>query len=153
MIKMEKILAIVLMFVTILLVSFNFLYVKAVDLNLTENTSKGNQEFPMYPTGANISATMKEETTSTIDGSEVVILVYEGEDAFTVVQSIIEPNKEMVVSEIDGTLESVLTGVAYSKNNYLIYVENNIKYSIYSKDLTISEKIEVAEGMEYSIMK
>lgn len=121
--------------------------------NLTENTSKGNQEFPMYPTGANISATMKEETTSTIDGSEVVILVYEGEDAFTVVQSIIEPSKEMVVSEIDGTLESVLTGVAYSKNNYLIYVENNIKYSIYSKALTISEKIEVAEGMEYSIMK
>ena len=96
---------------------------------------------------------MKEETTSTIDGSEVVILVYEGEDAFTVVQSIIEPSKEMVVSEIDGTLESVLTGVAYSKNNYLIYVENNIKYSIYSKALTISEKIEVAEGMEYSIMK
>ena len=37
--KMEKILAMVLMFVTILLVSFNFLYVKAVDLNLTENTS------------------------------------------------------------------------------------------------------------------
>ena len=29
--KMEKILAVVLMFVTILLVSFNFLYVKAVD--------------------------------------------------------------------------------------------------------------------------
>ena len=96
---------------------------------------------------------MKEETTSTIDGTEVVILVYEGEDAFTVVQSIVEPNKEMVISEVDGTLESVFTGVAYSKNNYLIYIEDNIRYSIYSSSLTTAEKIEVAEGMEYSIMK
>lgn len=121
--------------------------------NLSETTMSGEIEFPLYPTAANMSATMKEETTSNIEGTEVVILVYEGKDEFTVVESIIEANSEMVISEIDGELESVLTGVAYSQNNYLIYVENNVKYSVYSKALTTAQKIEVVEGMEYSIIK
>jgi len=121
--------------------------------NLSETTMGGEVEFPLYPTAANMSATMKEETTSKIDGTEVVILVYEGQDEFTVVESLLEANTEMVISEIDGELESVLTGVAYSKSNYLIYIENNIKCSIYSKTLTTAQKLEVASGMEYGIIK
>lgn len=120
---------------------------------MSETTMAGEIDFPLYPTGANIAATKKEETTSNIGGSNVVILVYEGQDSFTVVQQIVEANSELVISEVDGELESVLSGVAYSKNNYLIYVSDNVKYQIYSKDMTTAQKLEVAEGMEYSIMK
>ena len=100
-----------------------------------------------------MSAIKKEETTSKIGDTEVVILVYEGDDAFTVIQSLVEPSEEMVISEIDGEIESVLTGVAYSKNNYLVYVEGTVKYQIYAKDMPTSQKLEVAQGMEESIMK
>lgn len=116
-------------------------------------TSIEEVELPFYPTGANMSAIKKEETTSKIGDTEVVILVYEGDDAFTVIQSLVEPSEEMVISEIDGEIESVLTGVAYSKNNYLVYVEGMVKYQIYAKDMPTFQKLEVAQGMEESIMK
>ena len=121
--------------------------------NLDQSTMFDDVELPFYPTGANISATLKEETTSSIGGSEVVILIYEGTDEFTVVQSLIESNTEMVISVVDGELESVLTGVAYSTDNYLVYIESNIRYTIYSKSLTTAQKLEVAQGMEDSLMK
>ncbi|MCH5171890.1 MAG: hypothetical protein J1F31_03560 [Erysipelotrichales bacterium] len=120
---------------------------------MSETTSSIEKDFPLYPTGANVAATKKEEITSNIGGAEVVIMVYEGTDSFTVVQQLLDSNEELVISEVDGELESVFSGVAYSKNNYLIYIEDNIKYQIYSKDLSTAKKLEVAQGMEYNIIK
>ncbi len=120
---------------------------------MSETTSSTEKDFPLYPSGANVSATKKEEITSNVGGEEVVIMVYEGTESFTVVQQLLESNEELVISEIDGELESVLSGVAYTKNNYLIYIEDSIKYQIYSKDLTTAQKLEVAQGMEYNAIK
>ena len=79
--KMEKILAIVLMFVTILLVSFNYAYVGAVDLNLTENTSSSSsnsadeddtQNSEDTPTSNYARSSTSSNTKSSLDTSATV---------------------------------------------------------------------------------
>lgn len=120
---------------------------------MEQSSSATINDLPLYPAGADVSAVLKEETSVVINGEGAYILVYEGVNSFTIVQSIVEPTIEMVVHEIAGELVELNIGFGYVIDNYLTYHYNGVRYQIYSNNMTVAQMIEVANGMEVVAMK
>lgn len=120
---------------------------------MSQSTSATIDDLPLYPAGADISAVLKEQTETKINGEEVHILVYEGTQSFTIIQSIIEPTEEMVVNEIDGELVELTGGFGYVTYNYLTYVYNGVSYRIHSSNMTVAQMVDIANGMQVVVMK
>lgn len=120
---------------------------------LTTTTTSTINDLPLYPTNAIISASLKEQSVISVGGTAQHILTYEGEEAFTVVQSIMVSNQEMVLSEIDGEMVEIAGNIGILYTNQLVYEYNGVKYHIYSDTLPTSKLIELALGMEVVTMK
>lgn len=120
---------------------------------MTQSTGATLDDLPLYPAGADVSAVLKEQTVSRINGEEVHILVYEGTKSFTILQSIIEPAEEMVINEIDGQLVDLVGGFGYVTHNYLTYIYNGVRYVIHSSSMTVAQMVEIANGMQVAAMK
>jgi hypothetical protein len=115
--------------------------------NAGEITAK-LEDLPLFPIGVDINATLKEQTQSTVNGEVVHILSYDGSKPFTVVQRLLEENEETVTSEIEGVMCDLIDGIGFFKNKTLSYVYNGVEYKIFSDVLTVSELIDIANGME-----
>lgn len=120
---------------------------------LTSTTTSTITDLPLYPTNAIVSATLKEQSVITVNGTTQHILTYEGEEPFTVIQYILESYSEMTTFEIDGEIVEVGGTIGYVRNNQLVYEYNGVCYQIYSDTLSVSKLIEVANGMEVVMAK
>lgn len=107
-----------------------------------------NIELPLYPVNSLLDSTLKEHSSYTVEGKEVHIMTYEGSKPFTVIQKIILDQEETVVNQIDGEVLDLLNGVGIYHDNILTYSYLGVEYNIYSDILTLSEMIEVANGMD-----
>lgn len=110
-------------------------------------------DLPFLPTNAPMSSTLKETTSATIEGKTVYILSYEGAKAFTVVQSIVDKAEEVTQIEVNGSFVDQLFGITYQSGYNMTYIYNGVSHQIYSKDLTLSEMIMVAQSMEEITVK
>lgn len=115
---------------------------------LTTPTTSTINDLPLYPTNAIISATLKEQSVIQVGDMTQHILTYEGEEAFTVVQHILESYDEMVITEVSGELIEIAENVGILNTQQLIYEYNGVSYHIYSDKLTTSQLVELALGME-----
>ncbi len=117
-------------------------------IELSSTTTSTINDLPLYPTNAIISATLKEQSVIQVGGITQHILTYEGEEAFTVVQYILESYDEMVISEVNGELIEIAGNMGILSNQQLIYEYNGVRYHIYSDKLSASKLVELALGME-----
>jgi len=121
--------------------------------NLSSSTMASEDDLPLYPSGADVSSVLKEETETVVEGEEVHILTYEGEKSFTIIQQIVEPYEEINYVNVSGTMVDVVGTVGFVNGYYLTYEYNGVSYNIYSTSLTVSEMVEIASGMEVVAMK
>lgn len=111
------------------------------------------EDLPFIPTNTPVSATLKEQTLASISGKQAYIMTYEGDKPFTVVQSVMKANEEMVEIEVDGDYVEQVYGVCFIKGYNLTYMYKGVCYQIYSKVLTVSEMVQVTSSMEEAMYK
>ena len=120
--------------------------------NLSESSSSTLFDLPLYPVNADIDSSLKEVSTITINNSTQVILTYEGNQSFTVLESKVSGSEEMVVNEIDGEIVDIYGTFGYcvsnSNINKIYFVLNGVSYQIWSDSVDVATLIEVASGME-----
>ncbi len=114
----------------------------------SQSIINGKIELPLYPVNSTLDATLKEHSSYTVDGIEVHIMTYEGSKSFTVVQKILADNEELVVNAINGDIVDLINGFGVYHDNILTYSYSGVEYNIYSDILTLSEMIQVANGMD-----
>ena len=130
-----------------------------VDKNLEDSKTTSmeittkNEDLPLYPSHANINATLKDSTVASINGQEVHILTYAGDKPFTIVQRLLYESEEVVINNIEGEMIDLMCGVGFVYENSITCVYNGVEYKIYSDTLTVAELIEVANGMEVVVTK
>ena len=130
-----------------------------VDKNLEDSKTTSmeittkNEDLPLYPSHANINATLKDSTVASINGQEVHILTYAGDKPFTIVQRLLNESEEVVINNIEGEMIDLMCGVGFVYDNSIVCVYNGVEYKIYSDTLTVAELIEVANGMEVVVTK
>ncbi len=110
-------------------------------------------ELPFLPTNSEITSTLKESSTYTINGKTYYILTYEGTKPFTLVQRLLDDSTEVVTNNIDGKLVDLINGWGIYHDGILTYCYNSVEYNIYSEVLTLDEMIELANGVEVSYSK
>lgn len=111
-------------------------------------TVEGKIELPLYPVNSLVDASLKEHSKYTINEVEVHIMSYEGSKPFTVIQKVLEDSEELVTFNVDGEVVDLINGFGIYHDNILTYSYSGVEYNIYSDVLTLSEMIEVANGME-----
>lgn len=109
-------------------------------------TSVTFDDLPLLP--VDNSSTLKEKTISAIDGENYYILSFEGKNNFTMVQGIAQPNETMKVVELDMDYVETINGIAFVKDNHLIYQNNCVSYEIYSDTMDIYKIIDVVNSLE-----
>lgn len=122
-------------------------------LETSQDVGATSEDLPLFPANATIESTLKDQTTATVNGKSVHILTYDGAKPFTVIQRLLEKNKDTVVEVVNGEIIDILGGMGIYESKTLKYCYNGVEYKIFSDVLTKEEMIEVANGMEVVITK
>ena len=126
---------------------------KTAKEEMTSQVTSTLDDLPLLPVGANINSSLKESTKSTVSGETKFILTYEGEKDFTIVEQMSSIYDDVTTIEVDGELVELYDGFGVYSSNSLSYSYNGVNYRIYSNELTVSELIEIANGMETVVTK
>ena len=137
---------------------------KTVDMNakndekifsLTENMSVTNDKiesvskiddiiYPMYlPNGTHLSS---QNTIATDDG-ERIILTFEGEKPFMIVQETASISNDLTTIAIDGEPEIIADTVAAVSDSSISWISNGIEYYVVSDKLDKEELVSVAKSV------
>lgn len=116
--------------------------------NLSSSTGATFDDLPLMVTGADINVSVKDQTNANIDGEKVYIMSYEGDASFTVVQKIVEGSEEMSVTELEGDLVLLINGFAAMEDDKVTYLYNGVECTIYGDNLSVSNYITIANGLE-----
>ena len=81
-----------------------------------------------------------------MDRGERIIMTFEGDNPFMVVQQTASVGDDTVVS-IDGNPYLLATGVASISDNMISWTNNGIEYYVVSDDLSLKELVAVANSM------
>lgn len=116
--------------------------------NLSTTTGATFDDLPLMVNGVDMSVSVKDQTNANIDGEKMYIMSYQGDANFTVVQKIIEASEEMNVIEIEGELVLLVNGFASLEDDKVTYLYNGVECTIYGENLTVSNYISIANGLE-----
>lgn len=125
-----------------------------VDTNMTLARENAGQitakleDLPLFPVNVDVDAILKDQTQTEINNETIFILSYDGAHQFTVVQKLLEESEETITKEVEGEICDLQDGIGFYHNKILTYVYNGVEYRIYSKTLTVSQLIDIANGME-----
>ena len=114
--------------------------------------SSASSELPLYPI-ALMGSTLDSEQVSTIEGMTNHILKFTGEKNFTVIETPIEANDEIVVETIEGEPIDLVDGVAFYNEGQLMMMKSGVLCTIYSNDLNKDEMVSVITSMQTSSLK
>ena len=114
----------------------------------SSNVSRNENELPFIVVDNIVSSELSQQTSATIDGKTVYILSYTGSTNFTIIQSIIDEQKETEYLSVNATLLNCDQGLAFYNNSYLTYLYNGIKYEVYSNTLTVNEMIDIVSSLD-----
>ena len=109
-----------------------------------KTVSKIDEEiYPMFiPNNTKLS---NKETVS-LDNGERVIMTFDGDNPFMVVQQTVSVSDDSVVS-IDGNPYLLASGVASISDNMVSWINNGIEYYVVSDNLSEEELVTVANSM------
>lgn len=113
-----------------------------------QSSVSGEIELPLYPVNSTLDATLKEHSSYTVGDVEVHIMTYEGSKPFTVIQKMLKDSEEVVTHTIEGEVVDLINGFGVYHDGILTYSYLGVEYNIYSDVLTLSEMIQVANGMD-----
>lgn len=113
-----------------------------------QSSVSGEIELPLYPVNSTLDATLKEHSSYTVGDVEVHIMTYEGSKPFTVIQKMLKDSEEVVTHTINGEVVDLINGFGVYHDSILTYSYLGVEYNIYSDVLTLSEMIQVANGMD-----
>ena len=109
-----------------------------------KTVSKIDEEiYPMFIPN-NTKLTNKE--TISLDKGERVIMTFEGDNPFMVIEQTASNGGDSVVS-IDGNPYLLASGVASITDNMVSWINNGIEYYVVSDDLSLKELVTVANSM------
>ena len=109
-----------------------------------KSVSKIDEEiYPMFIPN-NTKLTNKE--TVSLDKGERVIMTFEGDNPFMVVQQTASVSDDSVIS-IDGNPYLLASGVASISDNMISWINGGIEYYVVSDDLSLKELVAVANSM------
>ena len=114
--------------------------------------SSASSELPLYPI-ALMGSTLDSEQVSTIEGMTNHILKFTGEKNFTVIETPIEANDEIIVETIEGEPIDLVDGVAFYNEGQLMMMKSGVLCTIYSNDLNKDEMVSVITSMQTSSLK
>lgn len=114
--------------------------------------SSASSELPLYPI-ALMGSTLDSEQVSTIEGMTNHILKFTGKKNFTVIETPIEANDEIVVETIEGEPIDLVDGVAFYNEGQLMMMKSGVLCTIYSNDLNKDEMVSVITSMQTSSLK
>lgn len=114
------------------------------EIDEVKNVSKIDEEiYPMFIPN-NTKLTNKE--TVSLDKGERIIMTFEGDNPFMVVEQTASTSDDSVVS-IDGNPYLLASGVASISDNMVSWISNGIEYYVISDDLSPKELVSVANSM------
>ena len=100
--------------------------------------------YPMYiPTGTTLSS----RETVEMDNGERIIMTYEGDSPFMVIEQTASVADEHSVMSVYGEPLQMATGVASVSDNMISWVSNGIEYYVLSDNLSTSELMTVASSV------
>ena len=129
----------------------DFNEISVLESSATEYSS-ASSELPLYPI-ALMGSTLDSEQVSTIEGMTNHILKFTGEKNFTVIETPIEANDEIVVETIEGEPIDLVDGVAFYNEGQLMMMKSGVLCTIYSNDLNKDEMVSVITSMQTSSLK
>jgi len=115
------------------------------------NTEKSNTVskiedviYPMYlPTGTYLQS---QSTVSKSDG-ERVIMTFEGDNAFTLIQETVSMTDQNLVVSVNGDPEILADTVGVIDENSVSWISNGIEYYIVSENMSSNEMLTVAKSI------
>lgn len=121
--------------------------------NISTTTSSTIDDLPLYPTNADVDASLKEVSNITVNGETQVMLTYEGKENFTVIETSVESFEQYTEIEVSGEIVNIFGVYGYvvsnSNINKLYFTYNGVSYQLWSNCVDVATLIEVASGMEY----
>ena len=121
--------------------------------NLVSSTPENDIELPLLLTGSDLNTSLKDNVTTSINGEEIHMLVYQGDTNFTVLEKVCSGYSELEIIETDGELVMTINGFAILEDNKVSYTYNNIEVIIYGDGLSVNTYFDVANGIEVSYTK
>ena len=121
--------------------------------NFSTTTSFVPENLPLYPTNADVEASLKEVSNITVNGASQVMLTYSGKDSFTIIESKATSNETYTEMPVNGEIVDIFGVFGYvvtnSNINKLYFTYNGVSYQLYSNTVDVATLIEIASGMEY----
>lgn len=121
---------------------------------IEENSVSYNMEvtLPLYPV-SKLGTTLTSEAVSVVGETTNHILKFTGDVSFTVVQSVLERNEEVVIETVSSEVIDFIDGVAFYSDNQLTMIQSGVVCQIYSTDLTKTEMVSVMNSMKSTALK
>jgi len=129
---------------------------KYFNLNESMKTAKTNMEktaavssietetYPLYvPLGTELTNTEK----INIDGGERVIMTFEGESPFMLVQELTSSSEDMEIVSVYGEPYILPTGIATVSDNMISWVNSNVEYYVVADNMSEEELMTVASSI------
>jgi len=120
---------------------------KTAKTNYDETAAVSNIEtetYPLYvPEGTELTNTEK----LNIDGGERVIMNFEGDSPFMLVQELTSASEEMEIVSVYGEPYVLPTGIAAISDNMISWVNNNVEYYVVADNMNEEELMTVASSI------
>ncbi|KAB2328575.1 outer membrane lipoprotein carrier protein LolA [Cytobacillus depressus] len=113
----------------------------------------GNEEFSVKYPSEFPGVSLTDEKEVAIDNGKRVVLTYEGEKSFTIVQEKAVAMPVTSFTNVNGEPVDLGFTIAALSNNTIKWTYNGVDYVIASNDLTKEELIEVAQSVQESTVK
>lgn len=111
----------------------------------TKTVSKVNEDtYPMY-VPENTKLTNKD--TVDVDGSQRVIMTFEGDNPFMFVQQTAEVSDELAIVSVYGEPFQLATSVAAVSDNMISWVSNGIEYYVVADNMSRADLMSVANSV------
>lgn len=118
--------------------------------NIVNAGNENNFELPLLLTGSDMNINLRDNVTTSIDGEQLHMLVYEGDSNFTVLEKLCTSSNELEIIETSGELVMTINGFGILWDNKVSYIYNNVEVVIYGEGLTVNTYLDVANGIEVS---
>ncbi len=123
-----------------------------VDSSMTsgeDQTTSAEIDNIIYPMYLPLNTTLTNQQTIALENGERVILTFDGENPFTVIQETTSITEKDVIIPTMGELNFVTGTIGYTENNSVTWTSNGIDFYITSDILNEEELLKIANSTNY----
>jgi len=119
----------------------------------SDESVNGSVDLPYMLTGSDLNISLKDSVVANVDNEELHMLVYSGDNDFTVIEKVSEEYDEIKILESNGEIVLTINGFAILENNKVNYDYNGVEITIYGDNLDVATYLNIVNGMEVSANK